>query len=129
MELYESIRLRQADIIAQNKASIIISRVTRTDDGAGGWIETITNLPSQNFRIYAATSGRDMSVLLVNDGGYHKSRIKKMIALWNADIEAENETFLDTFNYNGADFKVVDVKNKTTQNYVVYKECFIEEIT
>lgn len=128
MELYESIRNRQADIINQNKAQIIISRTTRSDDGAGGWIETTANLASQDFRIYDATF-RDMATLTINDGGYHKSRIKKMIALWNADIEAENETFLDTFSYNGADFKVVDVKNKTTQNYVVYKECFIEEIT
>lgn len=127
MTLYESIRARQADIINQNPAQIIISRVTNTDDGAGGWVPTTSTLASQTVRIYDSTV-KDMSVLLVNDGGYHRSRIKKMIALWNADIEAENETFLDTFSHGGRDFKVVDVKDKTTQGFVCYKEVFIEEI-
>ena len=128
MELYESVRLQQANIIIQNPASIIISRTTQTDDGAGGWTPTISTLPSQTVRIYD-TSYRDMATLTINDGGYHKSRIKKMVCQWDADVEAENETFTDTFNYNGSDYKIVDVKPKTTQGFVVYKEVFIEEIT
>jgi hypothetical protein len=126
-ELYISIRNRQADIINQNPASIIISRITNVDDGAGGWLPTTSTLASQTVRIYDSTV-KDMAVLLVSDSGYHKSRIKKMIALWNSDFEAENETFLDTFSYNSSDYKIVDVKPKRTQDYVVYKEVFIEEI-
>ena len=126
MELYESVRLRQSNIISQNPAQIIISRISRGDDGAGGWLETITTLASQTVRIYDSTV-KDMAVLLVSDSGYHKSRIKKMIGLWNSDFEPENETFLDTFSYGGRDFKVVDIKEKTTQGFVCYKEVFIEE--
>jgi len=127
MTLYESIRLRQSNIIAQNPASIIISRISNVDDGAGGWVPTTSTLPSQTVRIYDSTV-KDMAVLLVSDSGYHKSRIKKMIGLWNSDFEPENETFLDTFSYNGSDYKIVDVKPKKTQDYVVYKEVFIEEV-
>jgi len=127
MELYESVRLRQSNIIAQNPASIIISRITQTDDGAGGWSPTPSTLPSQTVRIYDSTV-KDMAVLLVTDSGYHKSRIKKMVCQWNADVEAANETFTDTFSYNGSDYKIVDVKPKKTQDYVIYKEVFIEEV-
>ena len=125
MNLYESIRLRQADIIAQNKAQIIISRTTRTDDGAGGWIETVTTLASQDFRIY----NKRVRVLNVNEGGWHSQRVTKLIAKYDADIEAKNETFLDTFSHNGVDYEVKDVKPITTQGYVVYKECQLEEVT
>lgn len=124
-ELYISIRTRQADIIAQNKASIIISRTSRVDDGAGGWLETITNLPSQDVRIYFKGS----RVYSVDTGGWHTARQTKMIAKYDADIEAENETFLDTFSHNFIDYKIKDVKPMTTQDYVVYKECTLEEIT
>lgn len=125
MELYESTRLRQDNIINQNKASIIISRTTRTDDGAGGWIEIITNLPSQDFRIYYKRS----RVLNVNEGGWHSQRITQLIAKYDADIEAECETFLDTFSYGNKDYKITDVKDVYTQGYIVFKECQLEEIS
>ena len=126
MELYESIRLRQADIINQNKAQIIISRTTRISDGAGGWLEPDpVNLPSQDFRIYYKRS----RVLNVNEGGYHSQRVTQLIAKYDADIEAENETFLDTFSYGDKDYKITDVKDIYTQGYIVFKEIQLEEIT
>ena len=126
MELYESIRLRQDNIINQNKAQIIISRTTRSDDGAGGWIETPSTLASQDFRIY----NKRTRVLNVTEGGWHSQRITMMIAKWDADIEAENETFLDTFtDEDGKDYKVVDVKDIKTQDFIVFKECQLEEIS
>ena len=123
--LYESIRLQQENIINQNKASIIISRTTRSDDGAGGWIETPSTLASQDVRVYFKGS----RVYSVDSGGWHTARQTKMIAKWDADFEAECETFLDTFLHNGIDYKVKDVKPMTTQGYVVFKECALEEIS
>lgn len=126
MELYESVRLRQSDLINQNKAQIIISRIIRTDDGAGGWLEAPpVNLPSQDFRIY----NKRTRVLNVTEGGWHSQRITQLIAKYDADIEAENETFLDTFSHNGIDYKVKDVKPITTQGYVCYLECTLEEVS
>lgn len=125
MELYESIRLRQENIINQNKAQIIISRTTRTDDGAGGWIETPSTLASQDFRIY----NKRVRVLNVNEGGWHSQRVTQLIAKYDADVEAENETFLDTFSYGDKDYKVTDVKDIYTQGYIVFKEVALEEIT
>jgi hypothetical protein len=125
MELYESVRLRQSDLINQNKASIIISRTTRTDDGAGGYIETKTNLPIQDVRIY----NKNTRVLDVNEGGWHSERVTKMIMKWDADVEAENETFLDTFLYNGIDYKIYDVKTIYTQGQIVFKEVSIKEVS
>ena len=122
--LYESIRNRQADFINQNKAQIIISRTTRTDDGAGGWIETTTTLASQDFRIY----NKRVRVLNINEGGWHSQRVTQLIAKYDADVEAENETFLDTFSHNGIDYKIKDVKPILTQDYVVFLECELEEI-
>ncbi len=92
-ELYESIRNQQAVLIEQNKAQIIISRTTRTDDGAGGWVETVTNLSAQDFRIY----NKRTRVLNVNEGGWHSQRVTQLIAKNDADIEENNKTFLDVF--------------------------------
>ena len=125
MEIYEDIRLQQDRIINQNKASIIISRTTRSDDGAGGWIETITTLTSQDFRIY----NKRTRVLNVDSGGWHSQRVVMMIAKWDAKVEAENETFLDTFSYGDKDYKIVDVKDIFTQGYIVFKEVQLEEIS
>ncbi|MDD5551198.1 MAG: head-tail adaptor protein [Candidatus Omnitrophica bacterium] len=125
MELYETIRNQQADLIEQNKASIVISRITRTDDGAGGWNESTANLTSQDFRIYNKRS----RVLNINEGGWHSQRVTKLIAKYNANVKAESETYLDKFSYGGKTYKITDVKDIYTQNYVVFKECELEEIS
>jgi len=125
MELYESIRLRQDNIINQNKAQIIISRITRSDDGAGGWIETPSILDPQDFRIY----NKRTRVLNISEGGWHSQRVTQLIAKYDADIEPENETFLDTFSYGDKDYKITDVKDIYTQGQIVFKECQLEEIT
>ena len=124
-ELYESIRNQQENLINQNKASIIISRTSRVDDGAGGYLETKINLSAQDVRIY----NKNTRVLDVNEGGWHSERIIKMLAKWNADIEPENETFLDVFNHDGIDYKVYDVKTIYTQGQIVFKEVSIKEVS
>jgi len=123
--LYESIRNQQAALIAKNKAQIIITRKTRTADGAGGWTEATSTLASQDFRIYYKGS----RVYLITDSGWHTARQIKLIAKYDADVEPENETFLDTFSYGDKDYKIKDVKSIYTQGYVVFKECALEELT
>jgi len=125
MELYESIRLRQENIINQNKAQIIISRTTRSDDGVGGWQEETKPLSPQDFRIY----NKRTRVLNISEGGWHSQRVTQLIAKYDADIEAENETFLDTFSYGDKDYKITDVKDIYTQGQIIFKECQLEEIS
>jgi len=125
VKIYEDIRLQQDRIINQNKASIIISRTTRSDDGAGGWIETPSTLASQDVRIYFKQS----RTLIIDEAGWHSERVTKMLMKWDADAEAENETFLDVFNYGSKDYKIYDIKDIYTQNYIVFKECSIIELT
>ena len=100
MELYESIRNRQSDIINQNSASIVITRTTKSDDGAGGYTNTTSTKSAQSMRIY----NKNTRVLTVNDGGYHAQRLTKMIAHYNADILSESATNLDTFTYGGKQY-------------------------
>ena len=125
MELYESIRQQQEDIIEQNKASIIITRTTRTPSTDGGYTISTTTKASQDVRIYA----KNTRTLTVDDGGYHTSRITKMIAKYDADILGESATNKDTFTYGAKTYVVRDIKDIYTQGYIVFKECEIEEVS
>jgi hypothetical protein len=125
MSLYTSIRTRQSDFINQNKTQIVISRTTRADDGAGGFSETTKNLASQDFRIY----NKQSRTLNLTDGGWHSQRIVKMIGKYDADVQKESATYLDTFSYGGIKYKIIDVKPIYTQGQIVFKECALEEIT
>ncbi len=124
MERYETIRNQQADLIEQNKASIVISRITRTEQD-GGWIETPSTLASQDFRIY----NKQSRTLNLNEGGWHSQRVTKLIAKYNADVKKESENYLDTFTYNSIKYKITDVKPIMTQGQVVFLECELEEVT
>jgi hypothetical protein len=124
MELYEAIRLRQDNIINQNKASVVISRITRTDDGAGGYSEATTTLASQDVRIYNKRS----RILNINDGGWHTARQTLMVAKYNANVQKESAIYLDTFTHNSIKYKITDVKPIMTQGYVVFLECAVEEV-
>lgn len=124
MSLYTSIRTRQTDLIAQNTASIVITRITRTEQD-GGYTEATTTLASQDFRIYFKQS----RTLIINDGGYHSERVTKMIAKWDASVLPESATNLDKFTYGGKTYKIYDVKDIYTQGYIVFKECSIIEVT
>ena len=124
MELYESLRLKQAKIISDNPVSIIINRISRTYDGSGGFVETTSTLPVQLVRIYA----KNKRVLNIAAGGFVTSKITKMLALYTADIESESETFLDTFIYGGKTYKISYVEDVTTQGYVCWCEAEVEEI-
>ena len=129
--LYESIRARQENLINQNPTTITILRITRTrpDDGDGGVLETPSTLLAQTVRIYNKRARvLNIRVLNIDEGGYHIQHIMGMIALYNADVKAESDTYLDKFNYGEKTYKIVDVKDITTQGQVVFKECGLEEI-
>ena len=124
-ELYISVRNMQDSFINQNKASITITRTTRTESTDGGYTSETSTVKSQDVRIYAKST----RVLTNDDGGYHAQRLTKMIAKYNADILSESATNLDTFTYGSKQYKVKDVKDIYTQGQIVFKECYIEELT
>jgi len=124
-ELYISVRNMQDSFINQNKASITITRTTRTEAADGGYTSETSTVKSQDVRIYAKST----RVLTNDDGGYHAQRLTKMIAKYNADILSESATNLDTFTYGSKQYKVKDVKDIYTQGQIVFKECYIEELT
>ena len=124
-ELYISVRNMQDSFINQNKASITITRTTRTEAADGGYTSETSTVKSQDVRIYAKST----RVLTNDDGGYHAQRLTKMIAKYNADILSESATNLDTFTYGSKQYKVKDVKDIYTQGQVCFKECYLEELT
>lgn len=126
-ELYESIRNQQSALISQNPASIVITRNTRTRNSMQGFDEATSTLTAQTVRIYSKL--RYTKIVNVNEAGWTIRKTQRMIAAYNADLKAESESYLDTFSYNSKTYKIVDVQDVLTQNYIVFKECEIEAIT
>jgi hypothetical protein len=124
-ELYISVRNMQDSFINQNKASITITRTTRTEAADGGYTSSLSIIDAQDVRIY----DKSTRVLTNDDGGYHAQRLTKMIAKYDADILSESATNLDVFTYGGKKYKVKDVKDIYTQGQVCFKECYLEELT
>jgi len=124
-ELYTSVREMQDNFINQNKASITITRTTRTESTDGGYTSETSTVKAQDVRIY----DKSTRVLTNDDGGYHAQRLTKMIAKYNADILSESATNLDVFTYGTKKYKVKDIKDIYTQGQIVFKECYIEELT
>lgn len=127
MELYETIRNLQTRVINQNKASIVVNRITRTSDGAGGWTDTASTLAAQDVRIYAKL--RYTKVVSNNEAGWTLVKTQRMIAAYNANLQSESATYLDKFSYNSKTYKIVDVQDVLTQNQIVFKQCEVEAIT
>jgi hypothetical protein len=123
-ELYEYIRDKQCDVIAQNPTEITISRTTRTQADDGGWTEATTELYAQTVRIYS----KKQLVTIMTDAGYSQIRGQKMIAEYDADVEKKTADNVDRFTDNGRTFEIIDVKLITNSGYVVFKECYLEEV-
>lgn len=126
MELYESIRSQQAALIALNPASVVITRNAKVDDGAGGYTSTTTTLVSQDIRIY--DKWRYTKVVNISEAGWTVKKTQKAIALYDGNFLAESPTNLDTFTHGGHTYKIVDIKDMTTQGFVCFKELEIEVI-
>lgn len=124
-ELYTSVREMQDNFINQNKASITITRTTRTEADDGGYTSATSTVKAQDVRIY----DKSTRVLTNDDGGYHAKRLTKMIAKYNANILSESATNMDVFTHGSKKYKVKDVKDIYTGGYIAFKECYIEELT
>jgi len=123
MSLVISTRNQQATLINQNKASIVITRQTRTLAG-GAYTTADTILASQDFRLYNKRS----RTLNVTDGGWHTERRVKMIAKYDANVLRKSATNKDTFTYGGRNYYISDVINHYTAGSIVFKELELKEI-
>lgn len=124
MSIITSVRKQQENIINQNKASIVITRTSKVEDGTGGRTASTTDLDSQDIRIYFKRT----RTLVVDEGGYHSIRVTKGIAKYDANILKKSATNEDRFNYNGKNYRVFDVIDVTVKGSVVFKELELEEL-
>ena len=125
MSVITSTRNQQATIIAQNPASIIITRTAKVSDGAGGWESTSSTIASQNIRIYS----KNTRTLSVNDGGWHTIRVTKGLAKYNANVLKYSSTNEDKFTFGGKTYRIFDVIDQRVKGEIVFKELQLEDIT
>ena len=128
MSLITSIRDRQTQLINQNAASIVITRVTKTANARGGWdTDGGVEKDAQTVRIY----DKGERQILVAEPGTSATRETKMIAEFDADVKANkdvDEIVVDTFPYDGKTYEVKDVKNEYANGSIVFKTCRLEKL-
>ena len=124
MSVITSTRNQQTNIINQNKASIVITRTAKTDDGTGGRGTSESTLASQDIRIYSKRT----RTLSIDDGGWHTVRIIKGLALYNANINKYSATNEDKFTFGSKNYRVFDVIDHRIKGEIVYKELELEEV-
>lgn len=124
MSLITSTRNQQINIIAQNPASIIITRTEKESDGAGGWTTSAEDLDSQDIRIYS----KRIRTLIIDEGGYHSIRVTKAIAKYDADVKKKSATNEDKFTYGSKNYQIFDVIDRYVKGSICFKELELEEI-
>jgi len=124
MSVITSTRNQQTNIIAQNPASIVITRKSKVSDGAGGWTSSESTLDSQDIRIYSKRT----RTLTIEDGGWHSIKVTKAIALYNANINGYSTSNEDKFTHNGKTWRVFDVENMKVKGETVFKELSLEQL-
>jgi len=125
MSVITSTRLRQSNIIAQNPASIVITRTAKISDGAGGWTTLDPEtLASQDIRIYSKRT----RTLVIDEGGYHTVRITKGLALWNADVQKYSATNEDKFTFGSITYRIFDVIDRYVKGSIVFRELELEQL-
>ena len=123
--LVTSIRDRQTQLMGQNPASIVITRVTKTRNvGTGGYTTSSAIKAAQTVRIY----DKGEREILVGEPGFSTTRETKMIAQYDADILPRDADSVDTFPYDGKTYEVKDVKNEYTFGSIVFKTCRLEKL-
>jgi len=125
MSVITSTRNQQATIIAQNPASIIITRTAKVSDGAGGWTSSTSTIASQNIRIYS----KQTRTLSVDDGGWHTIRVTRGVAKYNANVLKYSATNEDKFTFWGKTYRIFDVIDQRVKGEIVFKELQLEDIT
>ena len=124
MSIITSTRNQQINIINQNLSSIIINRIAKTSDGAGGWTTSTEELASQNIRIYSKRT----RTLVITEGGYHSVRITKAVAKYDADVKKYSSNNEDKFTYSGKTYRIFDVIDRGIKSEIVYKELELEQL-
>lgn len=124
MTLISSIRDRQTQLINQNAASIVITRITKTRNAGGGFDTSSAVKAAQSVRIY----DKGEREILVAEPGFSTTRTTKMIAKYDADILPKSATNTDTFTYDGKTYEVKDVKNEYANGSIVFKTCRLEKL-
>lgn len=93
-------------MITANPVEITIARTTITDDGYGGEHEETVILPAQTVTIYNRRSVREV----MQDGGLvagsYISRVTKLLAMADADIQEGDE-----FRYEGRLWRIAFVQD------------------
>lgn len=110
--------------IARNPASIVINRLTETDDGAGGTIKTPVELPAQTVRIFLSAMSQTRTTGTVSEGGQIQVTRWGLLAKWDADIQVD-----DTFTHNGRRFRVRSVTPVAIGGQVVSRQVDLEEVS
>ncbi len=110
-----------AKAIELSPSEIVLKRMMRVPDGAGGWLdEQEVDLPTQTFRIYlSGNSSKD----IVKEGGTLQINNREMLCAWDADIEIK-----DTFKLDGVNHRVEVVNPVRYLGEIVSLQCVIEEV-
>ena len=124
MSVITSTRNMQTNIIAQNPASIVITRKAKVSDGAGGYTTSTSTLASQDIRIYSKRT----RTLVVEEGGYHSVRITKAIAKYDADVNKYSSTNEDKFTFASKTYRIFDVIDRYIKGSIVFKELELEQL-
>jgi len=108
--------------IAENPSEIILTRMVKTDDGAGGHTEEPVELPAQTFRIFL--SGKSGSRDIAQEGGQMQINVMEMLCPWDADVKRG-----DTFVFDERNFRVHTTMPVRVQGEVVSYQCELEEVS
>ena len=128
MTILEAIRAKQDKIINDDKTSIVITRVSKTEGDAGGYTQSTSTLDSQDVRLYRVSTARAVLNTTVNEGGYVQTSTQKMLAKYDADVKRKTATNTDTFTVGTKTYEVIDVIDITVGSNIVFKECYIKEV-
>lgn len=124
MAIVKMRRKHTAWSINQNLSEVIIQRKGRKREG--GKIVVVNEvLEPQKMRIYV--SGGSENVVVETIGEKQIDRYYRLLALWDADIQAGTEV-KDSFIHNGERYEVKSVNEQSIQGHVVGKQCLIERV-
>ncbi len=121
MDIVALRRKLTADSIAFNPVSITLTRMTKTSDGAGGWIETPTALPVQSLRIFL--SNQSATKDLASEGGQVQVKQHGMLCAWDADVAKGDE-----FVFGGRRYRVHKTDPVRVAGEIVSWQCGLEVI-
>lgn len=110
--------------IKQNPSEIIIQRKGQRREN-GKIVIVNETLEPQKMRLYV--SGGSESIIVETIGERQIDRYYRLLAHWDADIQAETEV-KDCFEHNGERYEVKSVNPQSIHGQVVGKQVLIERV-